>query len=286
MKVGIVILNYNSYDLTTKLADNCLKMKCVDKVVIIDNNSNDNFDNYIKNKKSNKLHFIKNNDNLGYAVGNNIGLKYLYDNKFKVGFIANPDVWFEENAVKSIAEFLINNKEYAVCSCRRSGYNNSKTRQFWWIPTRCQAIFESLHFMRSIITKKHEKKSYLICEDNKDKEYLDVEVVGGAFFASNLEKINQIDYLDENTFLWYEENILAYKIMQRGFKEAVMMDCSYQHNHIHVGHGNRKIKIYLNSKRYFCYNYLKFNILEKAIMRFFDVIGILEEKIICLFYKR
>lgn len=285
MKVGIVILNYNSYNFTINLANNCLKMKCVDKVVIVDNNSNDNFEEYIKNINSKKLHFIKNNDNFGYAAGNNVGLKYLYYNGFQIGFIANPDVWFEEESIKNITNFLIDNEEYAVCSCRRSGYNNSNTRQFWWIPTKCQAILESLHFMRSFITKKHEKKSYSICENNTNKKYIDVEVVGGAFFASNLKLLNQVGYLDENTFLWYEENILAYKLRQNGFKEAIIMKNLYQHNHIHTGHGNRKIKIYLDSKKYFCYNYLKLNFLEKVLMSFFDMIGILEEKVICLFYK-
>lgn len=285
MKIGIVILNYNSYDLTTKLSDHCMNMACVDKVVIVDNNSNDNFEKYLENNSNSKIKFIQNNENLGYAAGNNLGLKYLYENGCKIGFIANPDVWFEEETIKSISEFLLKNEQYAVCSCRRSGYNNSKTRQFWWIPTKSQAIFESLHFMRSYITRKHEKKSYLICDNNSDKDYIDVEVVGGAFFGSKLSCLKNVNFLDENTFLWYEENILAYKLREKGFKEALIMGSHYQHNHIHKGHGNKKIKTYLKSKRRFCYEYLKLNWFEKIIMSLFEQIGIIEEKIICLFYK-
>lgn len=281
MKVGIIILNYNSFDLTRKLSNNCLDMSGVDKVIIVDNASSDNFDEYVKSVNSDKLVYIKNTNNSGYASGNNIGLRYLYEHGYDIAFIANPDVWFNEDVIVNISQFLASNQEYAVCSCRRTGYNLSRTRQFWWIPSKKQAILESLHFMRSYYTKKHEKDSYIICENYSNKQYIDVEVVGGAFFGANLKILNQVDYFESDTFLWYEENILAYKLSQINKKEALLLNCVYNHNHIHKGHGNKKINIYLNSKRVFCYKYLKINFFEKILMRVLDFIGIIEEKSIC-----
>ena len=60
IKYAIIILNYNSFDLTRKLSNNCLDMSSIDKVIIVDNASSDNFDEYVKSVNSDKLVYIKN----------------------------------------------------------------------------------------------------------------------------------------------------------------------------------------------------------------------------------
>lgn len=285
MNNGIVILNYNSYALTKKLVDHCLKMKSIDKIVIVDNASQDDFTEDVQKWNSEKIHYIKSEYNGGYAKGNNIGLKWLKKNNCKIAFIANPDVWFEEDTIQNIQKVLVNNNEYAVCSCRRFMHESGKTGQFWWVPTFYEALIESLHFGRRRLYKKFQRRSYEESEKMQNNDAIEVEVVGGAFFGCNLDIMEKIGYLEEKTFLWYEENILGYKLKSNGYKEAFINNVFYNHNHANRKHGNKKIKIFLSSKKIFCYNYLKINLFQKILLGIFDFIGTIEEYLICLIFN-
>jgi len=281
---GIVILNYNSYDLTCKLVQKCLNINAIDKIVLVDNNSKDNFEEFVIDQNNDKIKYIKNSKNTGYAAGNNVGLKYLYENGYKFAFIANPDVEFNNETIENISDFLYKNKEYGIASSVRTQNGNKNTGQFWTIPTYTEALFESIFIGRKFQNKYNQKKSNRLC-NNTSKDYMDVEVVGGAFFGCNLSIMNKIDYLDEGTFLWYEENILGFKLRQNGYKEALLMNCSYEHNHKKKGHGNLMHKTFINSKKFYCYNYLKIGFLKKILLSIFDCIGIIENKVICFIYK-
>ena len=106
MKVGIIVLNYNSYNLSKEIVKKSIEMDIINKIVLIDNNSEDDFDQFVNELNNNKVLYIKNNENGGYAKGNNIGLKYLYDNNYDIGFIVNPDVDFREDTIEKISYFL------------------------------------------------------------------------------------------------------------------------------------------------------------------------------------
>jgi len=283
MKRGIVILNYNTYDLTCNLVKKIIDMNVFDKIVLVDNNSNDDFSEFCAEIDENKIYYYKSDVNSGYASGNNIGLKYLNANDFDIGFVANPDVTFERDTIEKISEFLINNNEYATASCSRTLHKDGVTGQYWWIPSFTTSLLESLYIGRRILDKRCIKLTNQI--EQSEKNYITVEVVGGAFWGCNLKTLDKIGYLDENTFLWYEENILSYKIKDENLKVGFLLDCTYQHNHVKKGHGNKNFKYFLNSKKHYCYKYLKIKWYQKILLGIFDFIGYMEEKIICVIFK-
>ena len=59
-KSGMVILNYNSHDMTVKLANRLANYDAVDHICVVDNCSKDNFDKDFNNEK---IHYIKNTKN-------------------------------------------------------------------------------------------------------------------------------------------------------------------------------------------------------------------------------
>lgn len=285
MKCGIVILNYNTYKLTCELVKNALKIELIEKIVIVDNNSNDNFSDFCKAMDNDKIQYIKNNENLGYAAGNNIGLKYLKNKGFDYGFIANPDVIFDYKTIENILSFLNKNNDYGVVSAVRTQNGSKNTAQYWWIPNFSNALWESVFIGRKIQGNRSKKISNNVIETSK-REFFDVEVVGGAFFGCNLDIMEAIGYLDEHTFLWYEENILSFKLRENKYKVALLKTCSYDHNHKKNGHGNKKHKVFVKSKRYYCYEYLKINDFQKILLSLFDFIGIVENKLICIISRK
>lgn len=286
MKVGIVILNYNSKNLTSKLVNKCIKYKLINKIVIVDNDSNDLFseleDSFLN---SSKVYFIKNTINSGYASGNNIGLKYLADNNYDIGIVANPDVLFEEETIDNIVnEFKTTKFKYPVISCCRTLNGTKNTGQYWWIPSFFSALIESTYLGRKYLNHKCVRKTNMEVANSSAKEIV-VEVLGGAFFAIDLKFLKTIGFLDENTFLWYEENILATKVKKENKKELLLLNCEYQHNHVRKTKVNKNLPIFMKSKHYYCKKYLKINFLQELLLYIAEFIGIAEQTVINLIYK-
>ena len=258
MKTGIVILNYHSKKMTEDLAKTLATYSVIDYIVIVDNFSGEDFSELAENEE--KIIFIANDKNEGYAKGNNIGLRYLYqEKKCHFAFIANPDVIVFEETIKNIVEFLNLHKDYAVVSSKRYSIYGNKMGQYWARPTYRECLFEALGLYRKHLAKNYAINTTKLAFENPPPEnYITVEVVPGAFFGMNLSAVAEVDYLDEETFLYYEENILSAKLKDKGYKNAILTNCVYEHNHNHKtkGLGNKHYKAYLKSKTHYARKYL------------------------------
>ena len=88
----------------------------------------------------------------------------------------------------------------------------------------------------------------------------------------------EVDFFDENTFLYYEENILGYKLKEKGYKQFLLPNCSYIHNHsISINKSiksvSKRLKHAYDSREYYCLQYLKINKLEQLILHCTFYIG-------------
>lgn len=81
--VYIILVNYNSCEDTIECVKSLERITYENyKIVIVDNNSNDDSVNNL-NKELNACILIQSKENLGFAGGNNIGIKYALDNSAK-----------------------------------------------------------------------------------------------------------------------------------------------------------------------------------------------------------
>ena len=122
-KCGVVILNYNSHDLTVALAKKVSAYECVDYICVVDNCSKDSFDGDFQEAK---IHYIKSKKNDGYSAGNNIGLRYLVDEKkCDRVFIANPDVLFDERTIWEMSRTFDKKDDLVILSTKRYGHDKA-----------------------------------------------------------------------------------------------------------------------------------------------------------------
>lgn len=103
MKVSIIILNWNRKDDTLE----CLKslkglvVKGFElEIIVVDNASTDDSLDSLRKIKNIKL--IENKKNLGFAEGNNEGIKYALKNRSDYVMILNNDTEVHENLVKEL----------------------------------------------------------------------------------------------------------------------------------------------------------------------------------------
>lgn len=283
-KVGIVVLNYNTAGLTIDLVNKCLNIKTIDLIVVVDNASDfkdcSNLRMFENENPNEKVKFIYNTSNVGYARGNNIGLKFLEKYNCTISIISNPDSHFEECTVNEIINVFENNNKYGILTTRRVMENGKeKIRQYWSIPTYLDLVIENFTLYCKFIKNKRE------IYEPEDMAVYDISVAPGAFFAIRNDVLRQIDYLDENTFLYFEENCLASKLLKTKYKIGFIPYVSYvvldrkKNSTSKLRKTISARKYYVESKEYFASKYLRNNFLMFLLLKITDGMFLLEKKI-------
>lgn len=289
MKIGIVILNYNRSKLVKNLVEKIYSYKSVNHIVIVDNNSKDNPKTFFKNLDNNKIRVIYNDKNDGYAKGNNIGLKILTEEfNCDIVFVANPDVEFSEDVIGKIANAFFKYDDYLIISSARTD-DSGKGRCLQY--SKAFDTF-SLQLVNSFLLGSYIlRKIYYSFDTDKTKDIITVGEIPGAFWGAKAEILKKIGYMDEGTFLFCEELCLSKKVKNYGYKEGIVPNVEYRHNHYtnsttasnSVDKKSRKIrnlKFTIDSRKYFRKKYLKLNKLQQLILSAADKWYVFERKIL------
>ena len=266
-KLGMVIVNYNDFENTNSLIKNIENYKCLNHIVIVDNNSTD--DSFIKLKKvaQGNITIIKNKSRK-YSSGLNVGSKFLIEKLGKCNIIfSNSDIIIKKE--NDLVRLSSNIKEDVVVVGPTIDEHGILNRG-WRLPTVNQEILFNIPFFG-----RYFKKKYLLYENsNYEKEKTIVEVVSGCFFLVDSEFLKRINYFDETTFLYYEEQILAEKVKQSNKKECINNRVIIYHDHsVTIDKSVKRIekqRILKESQRYYIKTYKKANIIQMILLYLTD----------------
>lgn len=269
-EVAIVILNYKSWKDTLNEVKLCHNDIGVDykNIIVIDNASPNESKKELEANSSLGYTFIYSTTNNGYASGNNIGLKYAFNHGYKYALILNNDILFEDNA---FLEKLLNvfEKDDNLAVVNSDVYSPSGF--LFNRDAKCPNLFDFTLGMYLY------KKSGRKIQDLGHYGY--VYRPQGCCMLVDLYKLNQVDYMDNSTFLYYEEMILAERLLNKGYKCACCTDTYIIHNHSTTVKTNFQIseiiKIKNKSFSYYLKEYRHYNDLQ---IKFCCIFNTLKEK--------
>lgn len=221
-EVAVVILNYKSWRDTLNEIDLCHKEIGIDyeNIIVVDNASPNESKEELEKNSQLGYRFIYSTENNGYASGNNIGLKYAFNHGYKYALILNNDILFNDKEfLKKLLEVVDKDNKLAVVNpdvYSPSGYlfNRDAKRPNLFDYTVGMYLYK--------------KRGRNIQDIDK---YGYVYRPQGCCMLVDLNKLNQVDYLDDSTFLYYEEVILAERLINKGFRCACCTNTSIIHNH-------------------------------------------------------
>jgi len=276
---GLVVVNYNDYCNTRKFIKKIINYKIIDYIVIVDNcSSDDSFSKLIKicNKK---VFLIRNSSNKGYGSGINLGVRFL-KNKFGIKrvIVSNTDIVIgSENDIYKLMNYF---KKIDVALVGPTIKENGGLNRGWKIPTVFSDIILNIPYFHRFL-----RKLFLFY---REKYYSDsysiVDVVSGCFFIIDVGCLEEIDYFDENVFLYYEENIIATKLKEKKYKTVVVNDVFVVHNHsVKIDNNISKIKKFKELKKikkYFYKNYYRETIFGIMSLDITNIIALLFIKIV------
>ncbi|MBQ6323559.1 MAG: glycosyltransferase family 2 protein [Bacilli bacterium] len=278
-KLGMVIVNYNDFEMTKRLLNNIKNYKSLDEIVVVDNNSPDNSFEKLKEFESDRIAIIK-NSNRQYASGLNVGAKYLIKKVGECNIIfSNSDIIIKgEEDLKKLSSNI--RKDIVVVGPVVNEHGN--LNRGWRIPTVNQEILFNIPLLN-----RYFKKKFLLYNENLYKEDTTiVDVVSGCFFLVDSKFLMDNDYFDEGTFLYYEEQILAEKVRSQNKKELIDNRVTIIHDHsVSIDKSIKRIKkqeVLKASQRYYAKNYKKANKIQMALLYITDYIHRIMLYIVCL----
>lgn len=265
--IGMVIVNYNDYEITKRLLDNVKDYKVLKEIVVVDNKSTDNSLEELRKLKNKKITIIDSGENKGYSYALNVGCKYLIDKYKSLNIvISNSDIIIDsELDIKDLNSY-ISTKNVIVGPTIIQG--NDLNRGFK-IPTPWQDIKQNIVFFGKRVLAKE-----LSYPDNYyHKDISKVDTVSGCFFMISSKHLEDMGYFDENVFLYYEENIMGIKTKKLGKNIIVCNNVDVIHDHsVSIDKSLKRIKKYdilKTSQEYFEKTYNGANKIELFFLKVF-----------------
>lgn len=253
--LSIVILNYNTVDLTRKCLETVFASrvgKYTTEVIVCDNASTDGSLAMVK-KEFPQVIVVDNKKNLGFAAGNNTGLKRA---KGRYVLLLNTDTEVPTSTLASMITFMDAHSEAGAATCKLLLPDGSMDpachRGF---PTPWVA-FTYLLKLERLFPKTKMFGEYHQLYKNVSTIH-DVDCISGAFFMIRREVVDQVGLLDEDYFMYGEDIDWCFRIKKSGWKILYNPKVSILHKKKQSGRANILKKRRVTTEIYFHkYNWL------------------------------
>lgn len=243
MKIGIVILQYNEYEQTYKFIQSLKKMNwngIEPKYIVVDNDSPDNSGCKIQKiyKSDSSVKIIESNRNLGFAKGNNLGIKYSFEYlRADLTVVSNSDIEIRDVDFFEKLKNIYLNERFAVCGpdifSLAKKFHQSPLRQKFYSYKELNELI--VNYKRKIkilnlikpfgiydqiwkVRRKLGIKSRALKSKNFQYKQYGV-VLCGAFFVLSREYFDAYPQgLYDKTFMYLEEDALAIQCENKKLK--------------------------------------------------------------------
>ena len=232
MKLSIVIVNYNTKDLTLACLKSLEKYPLTGEfeVILVDNASQDGSEKLFSKFKTSKYKFkyIYRDQNLGFSKGNNVGIR---ESKSDYVLLLNSDT---EVLKGSLDRYLYDTHKLTdagVVGARL--LNSDKTVQ--------SSVFRLPNIVRAF-------RQYILRQGNildkyypTSKDVIEVESVVGAAFMITPKALKKVGGLPEKYFMYFEDLDYCREVRKKGLKVYYLPQVEIVHHHGKSGGDWRKL---------------------------------------------
>jgi GT2 family glycosyltransferase len=244
MDVSIIIINYNTYDITIQCLESIFNHTIdIEFEVILVDNASVECDSTIFSTKFPSIKLIKSNENLGFSKGNNLGIKNASG---KYILLLNSDTILIENSIKKLFNRISQDDEIGVITSKliypdkRNQYNQDS------FPNIVKLIFEMFRLQK--IFKKFGGR-YLLNSFYKEEKEIFVDWVWGTVFMFPKSSLNIFpeNKLFETYFMYWEDMEWCYQYNKYKYKVLYYPNTTV----IHIGGSSNSSKknIFLNENK-------------------------------------
>lgn len=263
--LSIVTVNYNGYKDTCELIDSIPFEDCLE-VIVVDNGSFEN-EASILQKRYPSIRVIRSDKNLGFAGGNNLGIKVA---KGKYIFLINNDTVFKEFNPKVLIRRLESSPQIGmVCPKIRFVWKNNPIQFAGYTPL-------------SSITVRNKAIGFGEEDKGQYNTPRPTPYAHGAAMMLKREVIDKVGFMPECYFLYYEELDWSMMMTRAGYDIWFEPASTIYHKESQSAGQNSPLRTYYitrnrlllvkrnytGSKKYLAYAYLLMIVASRDIMKY------------------
>ncbi len=212
MDLSVVIVNYQTFELTRNTVNSILKhdYPFSYEILVVDNASGDDSLSKLQDYFGDKVEFIASPSNSGFAAGNNLALSVA---KGDYVLLLNSDTVVWENTLEDIYNYMESHSDVGASGCRVLLENGD-------LDKACKRTFPNVKnsFFRLFHIPNKSKDDNYNLDNLPDDEVYEIDCLTGAFMFIRKDALNEIGFLDETFFMYGEDIDLCFRIKEAGWK--------------------------------------------------------------------
>lgn len=227
-EISIVLVNYKNVQLTDDCINSIFKSNITVpyEIIVIDNHSEDDSVNLLT-KKYPGIIVHDSGRNGGFAFGNNKGVKLA---RGKYVLLLNNDTVVKSGMIDELYQFAEQNPSVGILGC------NAVDREGVMLPVAHQ--YESLKrirmqlYLKPILEKVGLQRKLVSFFEHKKtikEAFTSAEWIAGSAMFMRRELYNQVGGLDENFFMYMEDEDLCRRVKQMGYQVGIIPYVGYIH---------------------------------------------------------
>jgi GT2 family glycosyltransferase len=263
--VYIVLLNWNGWQDTLECVRSLRRMEYQNwHIVVVDNGSSNDSVERLKEGLP-EVSIIETQKNLGFAAGNNVGIRDALANKADYVFVLNNDTTVSPNTISQFVEFAEKHPEAALMG---PSIDRRNPQREWPIRRKMNLLTVLCAFtaLRRIITRIPVIREIFYCTQNQPSP---VQFLPGSALFFRAASFEKIGLFDEATFLDFEELIMAEKLRRVGFYAYFVPQARIWHKGS-ASAASLRAKRYIEnakSEEYFFSHYVRLSSVARFIVR-------------------
>ncbi len=205
-KVAVILINWNSYDLSRDTLNSLQKVTYMDlDVIVVDNGSTDGSGDRLEAEFPGVV-MLKSSSNTGFTGGNNLGFQYALAQGYTYAMMLNNDVEVESDFLEPLVYALDENK--GLGAVQPLIYFHHDKEVIW-----------NAGSVRNSWTGETITLDYNVRDSGLERRWIrkNVDWLTGCAFMVRTDVLKQIGVLKEEFFIYYEDVDLSFRIRKAGF---------------------------------------------------------------------
>lgn len=214
--ISIIIVNFNGGELLTGCVRSALASTVPVQVIVSDNGSIDGSLHYLEhNVHDERLHIVRNGQNLGFAAANNRVLSQA-DGEYLL--FLNPDCLIQPDTLERMIDVVEQHPEVGMSGCLVRNLDGSEQpgcrRR---VPTPWRTVVRTLRLDR-IFQQDPRFECFLMHLLPLPDAPVEMEALSGSFMLVKRDALNDVGPWDEGYFLHCEDLDWCMRFRQKGWK--------------------------------------------------------------------